>query len=180
VRLNEHLVPRKTHATHQKQTQKAEIRATKRLTFGDGMGNHTVKQPWMGWNATSNLPFCVVERGSLTFALALETTPAGPYGFALDCNATNMKLIRSPMPAVAWDWPLAAPMAISVKAAPFDWQAPTSVFVVFVYFVHFSGRVVETSCLLGVSIVTGALALGAHPTCVDEKLSQANMGLQQD
>lgn len=129
-----------------------------------------------------DLPFCMVERGSLTFALPMEThagtrslffikirpnpsklssratadlhqppirataavcrRPLGrgtdPNGknltilsdfytrkhhrYAVDCDASTMALSRSPVPADrTWDWPLAAPLAITVKAKPFDW-----------------------------------------------------------
>ena len=102
----------------------AEIRATKRLTFADGVENkkYQEKEPWVGQNTTSNLPFCVIERGPLTYALPMEQEPNGPHNFAVDCDPGTMSFSRRAMPKNrAWDWPLDAPLAITVKAKPFNW-----------------------------------------------------------
>ena len=102
----------------------AELTASVRKTFADGTVNKTLdpRHPWMGSNATSNLPFCVIERGSLTFAYPMETDPKGEYGYAVDCDASTMTVNPGAMPKdVAWDWPLAAPMSVTIKARPFDW-----------------------------------------------------------
>ena len=72
---------------------RAEIRATQKLTFADGVEGrkYNPAAPWSGQNTTSNLPYCVVERGSLTYALPMEASPDGEFGFAIDCNASTMK-----------------------------------------------------------------------------------------
>jgi len=105
-------------------TLPAEVTATKKLTFADGTSkaHWNPDHPARGANATSGLPFCVVERGSLTFALPLEETPAGPYGYAIECDAQSMELTTGPMPSGAWDWPLDAPMKLKVRARPFAWR----------------------------------------------------------
>lgn len=105
-------------------TLPAEVRATKKVTFANGDSKHTWNPsiPWMGANATSNLPFCVVERGSLTFALPMEEDPKAPYGFAIDCDASTMKFSSKPLSKTdPWNWPLDAPMQVKVKARPFVW-----------------------------------------------------------
>ena len=102
----------------------AEIRATRRLTFADGVESkhYNEKEPWMGQNTTSNLPFCVIERGPLTYALPMEQDPYGPYNFAVDCDPSTMSFSRKGMPTDrAWDWPLDAPLTITVQAKPFRW-----------------------------------------------------------
>lgn len=105
-------------------TLPAEILARKRLTFGNGLEGRKFNPaaPWGDQNATSNLPFCEVSRGSLTFALPMEADPNGEFGFAIDCDAATMRFAASPLPARPWDWPLDAPLTITVKARPFVWN----------------------------------------------------------
>ena len=106
-------------------TLPAELRATKRVTFANGHENKkwNGKFPWTGQNVTSGLPFCVVERGSLTFAFPVERNPRGPFGYAIDCNASKMQFIANSLPSMtAWDWPVAAPVKVVAKACPFNWS----------------------------------------------------------
>lgn len=103
-------------------TLPAEIRATKRLTFGDGTEGKRLNPaaPWGGQNSTSNLPFCVIERGSLTFALPMEKSTE--FGYAVDCDAATMRMKAPAAPLKQpWDWPLDAPLKIMARARRFHW-----------------------------------------------------------
>ena len=104
-------------------TLPAEIKARKRVTFGNGLEGRKFNSaaPWGDQNTTSNLPFCEVTRGSLTFALPMEADPSGEFGFAIDCDASTMKFHAAPMPDAPSDWPLDAPLTITAKARPFAW-----------------------------------------------------------
>jgi hypothetical protein len=105
-------------------TLPAEIVAKKRRTFGNGLESRQFnpKAPWGDQNTTSNLPFCEVSRGSLTFALPMEADPNGEFGFAIDCDAATMRFAASPLPDVPWDWPLDAPLKIKAKSKSFKWD----------------------------------------------------------
>ena len=88
-------------------------------------------------NMTAGVPFCVVERGPLLFALPLEPSENGlapvpgptpppaaapPFNYALECDASTMELLGgTAMPAGPFDWPLDAPIKIAAKAAEFAW-----------------------------------------------------------
>eukprot|EP00040_Diaphanoeca_grandis_P010510 m.53816 g.53816 ORF g.53816 m.53816 type:complete len:675 (-) comp21826_c0_seq1:383-2407(-) len=105
------------------------IKATEKLTFANGnqdIGPHNPKQPWArlpGQNGTQNLPYCVVEYGPLVFALPLEATPGGPFNFALVCDAKQMSVSKQQKDLTSpFDWPLNAPLAITAKAASFEWK----------------------------------------------------------
>jgi len=78
-------------------------------------------------------PFATVSAGPLLFALPIaDHGPNAPvadvkWQYALDvanARATGLKIERLPMPA-RWDWPLDAPLSISVPARQFDWH-PTN------------------------------------------------------
>jgi hypothetical protein len=106
-------------------TLPAKVVARKRLTFGNGLEGRKFNPaaPWGDQNTTSNLPFCEISRGSLTFALPMEADPSGEFGFAVDCNASTMKFSASPLPlAQPWDWPLDAPLKIVARARLFAWR----------------------------------------------------------
>eukprot|EP00040_Diaphanoeca_grandis_P000149 m.14498 g.14498 ORF g.14498 m.14498 type:complete len:723 (-) comp10170_c0_seq1:354-2522(-) len=85
-------------------------------------------------NVTAGLPFCVVERGPLLFALALEITPhreqataPPPFNFAVVCDSARMVLETKPTAVHGgqpFDWPLDAPLKITVQAQQFDWPTP--------------------------------------------------------
>lgn len=102
----------------------ADIRATKKLTFGNGdeTNRFNPKFPWNGQRTQTGLPFCVVERGALTYALPLEQ--GGSHAYAIDCDATTMTFESGPMPTAPWNWPLDAPVTIKVHARPFAWPDP--------------------------------------------------------
>ena len=71
-----------------------------------------------------DLPFCVVSRGPLIFALPLETEGM-PHNYALECNASSKKLGGTPQaPGAAFDWPLDAPVKVIVRAASVRWPSP--------------------------------------------------------
>jgi uncharacterized protein len=80
------------------------------------------------------LPFASVSYGPLLFALPIpeqdENTPVdgAKWQYALNLHpdeAAGIKVERTPMPA-RWNWPLDAPLALTVPARAFDWQ-PTLV-----------------------------------------------------
>ena len=68
---------------------------------------------------TPGLPYCEVSRGPLLFALPLEQS--ADFGFALRCDASTMAVSRQAALPSPFDWPLAAPLALTAKAAPFNW-----------------------------------------------------------
>lgn len=72
-------------------------------------------------NVTAGLPFCTISFGPLLFALPLEQ--GGNYNYAIDCNASNMKVneysVRRP-----FDWPLEAPISITAHGQQFPWKDP--------------------------------------------------------
>ena len=86
-------------------------------------------------NMTAGVPFCVVERGPLLFALPLEPpenapdparptppAPPPPFNYAIECDASTMELVGgTKMPTSPFDWPLDAPIKITAKAAEFGW-----------------------------------------------------------
>ncbi|NLS94200.1 MAG: hypothetical protein GXX96_18725 [Planctomycetaceae bacterium] len=47
--------------------------------------------------------------------------PAARWKFALDAQNPAAKVVRSARPA-RWDWPLAAPLEVTVNAIPIDWR----------------------------------------------------------
>lgn len=76
------------------------------------------------------LPYASVNYGPLLFCLAIPekdlNTPAegAKWQFALDINPTDagkLKVKRTKMPA-HWDWPLNAPLTLSVPVRSFDWK----------------------------------------------------------
>ncbi len=75
-------------------------------------------------------PFAAVHYGPLTMALPTEMgdrramEPDAEWKFAIDAPEgaeKSWKLERSPMPD-RWDWPLDAPLSLSVTAVPADWE----------------------------------------------------------
>ncbi|MFA6563765.1 MAG: beta-L-arabinofuranosidase domain-containing protein [Verrucomicrobiia bacterium] len=76
-------------------------------------------------------PYATVSYGPLLCALPIPDTkdantpdPNARWRFALDVEDLEPAIERTPMPA-RWDWPLAAPVSLSVRAVPIDW-APTA------------------------------------------------------
>ena len=77
------------------------------------------------------LPYESVHYGPLLMALAIPDKdpntplPGARWQYALDNDAgrkgADIKIERKPMPA-KWDWPLDAPLCITVPARSFDWQ----------------------------------------------------------
>jgi hypothetical protein len=77
------------------------------------------------------LPYASVFLGPLLMALPIAdldpNTPApdARWQYALDNdadrNGADIEVARGPMPS-AWDWPLAAPLALRVPARAFDWN----------------------------------------------------------
>ena len=76
------------------------------------------------------LPYAIVNHGPLLFALPIPekdlNTPAdgAKWNYALDVNpsdASKIKVARKAMPA-HWDWPLAAPVTLSVPVRSFGWK----------------------------------------------------------
>jgi hypothetical protein len=77
------------------------------------------------------LPFESITCGPLLFALPIpdkdpNTPEAGaPWQFALDNDAdkdgSDIKVLRSRMPS-KWNWPLEAPIVLTVPARSFDWR----------------------------------------------------------
>ena len=77
------------------------------------------------------LPYESVSCGPLLFALPIADkdpntpVPGARWQFALDNdaerNGADVELERRPMPP-KWDWPLDAPMALTVPARAFDWS----------------------------------------------------------
>jgi len=72
-------------------------------------------------------PYAAVSYGPLLFALAISDTkdantpdPNARWAFALDMRNPAPAVERTPMPA-RWDWPLAAPLKVTVNAMPIDW-----------------------------------------------------------
>lgn len=73
-------------------------------------------------------PFATVSCGPLLFALPIPDTadantpdPAARWKYALDTGNPGVTVERGTMPA-KWDWPLAAPLALSVRAVPIAWE----------------------------------------------------------
>lgn len=69
-----------------------------------------------------DLPFCAVSYGSVTFALPLESSPTAEFNYAIDCNASTMKIIHTSAAMSPWDWALDAPLNVQVRAIPFAWN----------------------------------------------------------
>jgi len=85
---------------------------------------------------TGTAPYATVSYGPLLFALPIPDTkdantpdPATPWRFALDVKGqgkeSDIEVERGPMPA-KWDWPLDAPLKLSVPVVACDWM-PTPV-----------------------------------------------------
>ena len=118
-----------------KDTRPAAERTAKRTAGGSvrDLVKAGFDTPMLGgghMNMTAGVPFCVVERGPLVFALPLELpggkqqppSPAPPFNYAIECDASAMKLVGgTSMPRGAFDWPLDAPVKIAAKATRFTW-----------------------------------------------------------
>ena len=103
---------------------RAEITATVGRTVSNGWNGTT--HPTAGLlgaghgNVTANLPFCIVTRGPLLFALPLED--GGAWQYALECNATSMVATTAPL-ASPFDWPLTdGPVTIEATAGLWGWR----------------------------------------------------------
>ena len=80
--------------------------------------------------AKRRLPYESITFGPLLFALPIpdldpnRPVPGARWQFALDNNpdkeGQDIRVERKPMPA-HWDWPLAAPLVLKVRARDFDW-----------------------------------------------------------
>jgi hypothetical protein len=73
-------------------------------------------------------PYGTVSYGPLLLALPIPDTkdantpdPAARWKFALDAQNPTAKVVRNAMPAL-WDWPLAAPLEVTINAIPIDWR----------------------------------------------------------
>lgn len=73
-------------------------------------------------------PFATVSYGPLLFALPIPDTlddntpePGARWKFALDTQNPDARAERSAMPS-RWDWPLVAPLKVTVNAMPIDWN----------------------------------------------------------
>ncbi len=85
----------------------------------------------IGRQPVSPSPYASVSLGPLLFALALRDedpnreAPGARVNYALDIDpgsiARDVTVERSAMPA-KWNWPLEAPVRLSVRAREFDWQ----------------------------------------------------------
>jgi len=78
-------------------------------------------------NPEPGRPYASVSYGPLLFALPIRDTkdantpdPAARWKFAFDVQNPRVAVERRPMPE-RWDWPLAAPLALTVNAMPIDW-----------------------------------------------------------
>ena len=78
-------------------------------------------------NPAPGRPYATVSCGPLLFALAIPDTtdantpdPAARWKYALDTRNPGMTIERGALPT-HWDWPLAAPVSLSVRAVPIDW-----------------------------------------------------------
>lgn len=81
-----------------------------------------------GDSVTRGLPYASVSYGPLLFALAIPDTidantpdPTARWKYALNILAPELQVVRSPMPA-QWNWPLASPLKLQVKATEADWN----------------------------------------------------------
>jgi len=79
-------------------------------------------------HSTRGVPYASVSYGPLLFALPIPEAedantpnPSARWHYALDARQADVSVERSPMPA-RWDWPLAAPLQLRVKAAAIDWE----------------------------------------------------------
>ena len=79
-------------------------------------------------NPAPGRPYASVSYGPLLFALAIPGTPnantpdpTARWKYAIDNQEPDIKVERKPMPA-RWDWPLAAPLTLTVNAMPIDWD----------------------------------------------------------
>jgi uncharacterized protein len=78
-----------------------------------------------------NNPYASVYYGPLLFAVPIpdrgpnQEVPGSHYNYALDVppdqTARRIRVIRHPMPA-KWNWPLDAPVQLSVKVKEFSWE----------------------------------------------------------
>lgn len=64
------------------------------------------------------LPYATVALGPLLFALPLED--GRDWQYALDLSSP-MQVHRAPMPRAPWDWPLNAPLSVTVTARTIRW-----------------------------------------------------------
>ena len=76
-------------------------------------------------------PFASVSYGPLLFALPIPDTkdsntpdPTAKWKYALNVQHPDLSVERHAMPAL-WDWPLAAPLELTVSAVAIDWS-PTN------------------------------------------------------
>ncbi len=79
-------------------------------------------------NKTPGKPYATVSYGPLLFSLAIPETSdvntpdqSARWQFALDVNNPNVTVTRGSMPA-KWDWPLSAPLSLSVNARTIEWD----------------------------------------------------------
>lgn len=90
--------------------------------------HHAVKVSLPQANPAPGRPYATVSYGPLLFALAIADTkdantpdPAACWKYALDLKSPDVKVERGTMPA-RWDWPLASPLTLSVRAVPIEWD----------------------------------------------------------
>jgi len=90
--------------------------------------HHAIKVYPPEANPAPGRPYATVSYGPLLFALAIRDTtdantpdPAARWKYALDTRNPEITVGRHPMPA-QWDWPLAAPLRMTVNAMPIDWE----------------------------------------------------------
>jgi hypothetical protein len=83
-------------------------------------------------NVRPPAPYATVSYGPLLMALPIADTtdantpdPNAKWKYAIESEGENpgadMTVERGPMPA-KWDWPLASPLRVHVRAAAFDWN----------------------------------------------------------
>ncbi len=92
-------------------------------------GEHkTTRVTIPGEQAAQGLPYASVSYGPLLFALPIADTkdantpdPAARWSFALETREPGLTVERGAMPA-RWDWPLASPLKLKVRACEVDWN----------------------------------------------------------